>query len=117
MQEKNDEKMDDAAGLAAGKRCFAFPALWQSRKPWNPQGIMVAGSWSPMFTSRAILRPGCWLRRLGREHGTMIVAEVRGEGIPLEAEMPDLVLRLGVAFSQGARLELGLAGKPGKRGL
>ena len=47
----------------------------------------------------------------------MIVAEVRGEGIPLEAEMPDLVLRLGVAFSQGARLELGLRGKPGKRGL
>ena len=39
----------------------------------------------------------------------MIVAEVRGEGIPLEAEMPDLVLRLGAGLQQqGARLELGL---------
>ena len=117
MQEKNDEKMDDAAGLAAGQRCFAFPALWQSRKPWNPQGIMVAGSWSPMFTSRGDIASGLLAQAFGQEHGTMIVAEVRGEGIPLEAEMPDLVLRLGVAFSQGARLELGLREKPGKRGL
>ena len=52
---------------------------------------------------------GLLAQAFGQEHGAMIVAEVRGEGIPLEAEMPDLVLRLGAGLQQqGARLELGL---------
>lgn len=45
---------------------FCFPGALAEQEAVESTGIMVAGSWSPMFTSRAILRPGCWLRRLGR---------------------------------------------------
>ena len=96
--------MDDAAGngVLLSRRSGRAGSVESTGD--NGGGQLVS-----MFTSRAILRPGLLAQAFGQEHGAMIVAEVRGEGIPLEAEMPDLVLRLGAGLQQqGARLELGL---------
>lgn len=52
---------------------------------------------------------GLLSQALGAENGRLLVAEVRGAGMPLELEMPDLILRLGAGLTQqGARMELGL---------
>ena len=45
---------------------FCFPGALAEQEAVESTGDNGGGSWSPMFTSRAILRPGCWLRRLGR---------------------------------------------------
>ena len=103
-----DEKMDDAAGLAAGNGVLLSRRSGRagSRESTgdNGGGQLVSHVYEPGDIASGLLA-----QAFGQEHGTMIVAEVRGEGIPLEAEMPDLVLRLGAGLQQqGARLELGL---------
>ncbi len=87
---------------------FCFPGALAEQEAVESTGDNGGGQLVSHVYEPGDIASGLLAQAFGQEHGTMIVAEVRGEGIPLEAEMPDLVLRLGVAFSQGARLELGL---------
>ena len=87
---------------------FCFPGALAEQEAVESTGDNGGGQLVSHVYELGDIASGLLAQAFGQEHGTMIVAEVRGEGIPLEAEMPDLVLRLGVAFSQGARLELGL---------
>ena len=87
---------------------FCFPGALAEQEAVESTGDNGGGQLVSHVYEPGDIASGLLAQAFGQEHGAMIVAEVRGEGIPLEAEMPDLVLRLGVAFSQGARLELGL---------
>ena len=88
---------------------FCFPGALAEQEAVESTGDNGGGQLVSHVYEPGDIASGLLAQAFGQEHGTMIVAEVRGEGIPLEAEMPDLVLRLGAGLQQqGARLELGL---------
>ena len=88
---------------------FCFPGALAEQEAVESTGDNGGGQLVSHVYEPGDIASGLLAQAFGQEHGAMIVAEVRGEGIPLEAEMPDLVLRLGAGLQQqGARLELGL---------
>ena len=96
---------------------FCFPGALAEQEAVESTGDNGGGQLVSHVYEPGDIASGLLAQAFGQEHGTMIVAEVRGEGIPLEAEMPDLVLRLGAGLQPGCASGTGPAGKPGKRGL
>ena len=76
---------------------FCFPGALAEQEAVESTGDNGGGQLVSHVYEPGDIASGLLAQAFGQEHGTMIVAEVRGEGIPLEAEMPDLVLRLGAA--------------------
>ena len=93
---------------------FCFPGALAEQEAVESTGDNGGGQLVSHVYEPGDIASGLLAQAFGQEHGTMIVAEVRGEGIPLEAEMPDLVLRLGVAFSSRVRVWNWACGKARK---
>ena len=71
---------------------FCFPGALAEQEAVESTGDNGGGQLVSHVYEPGDIASGLLAQAFGQEHGTMIVAEVRGEGIPLEAEMPDLVL-------------------------